>query len=46
VAQVGMAPRLHQHALARIDQDDREVSGRGPVTMLRVYCSCPGSRRR
>ena len=24
-----MAPRLRQHALARIDEDDRELGGRG-----------------
>ena len=26
----------------RVDEDDRQVRGGGPVTMLRVYCSWPG----
>ena len=29
LAQIGMPPRLHQHALARIDQDHGEIGGRG-----------------
>jgi hypothetical protein len=29
VRQVGVAPGLGQHALARVDQDDRQVGGRG-----------------
>ena len=29
VREIGVAPRLGQHALARVDQDDREIGGRG-----------------
>jgi hypothetical protein len=29
VREIGVAPRLGQHALARVDQDHREVGGRG-----------------
>ena len=37
-----VAARLLEHALARVDEDQREVGGRGAVTMLRVYCTWPG----
>jgi hypothetical protein len=37
-----VAPRLREHAVARVDQDDRQVAVEAPVTMLRVYCSWPG----
>ena len=35
--------RLREHALPRIDEDYGEVRVDAPVTMLRVYCSCPGA---
>ena len=33
---------LGEHALARVDEDDARSAVDAPVTMLRVYCSCPG----
>jgi len=34
--------RLRQHAIARVDQDDRQVGRGSSGCMLRVYCSWPG----
>ena len=40
--EIAVAAGLNQNALTCGDQDDREVCRGAPVTMLRVYCSCPG----
>ena len=37
-----MTARLHEHALARIDQQNRKIRVEAPVAMLRVNCSWPG----
>ena len=39
-----VAARLRDDAVARVDQQDRELRGAdAAVTMLRVYCSWPGA---
>jgi hypothetical protein len=38
----GVAAALLDEAALGVDEDEREVGGRGPVTMLRVYWMWPG----
>ena len=42
-ADVGMALGLLEHSLACVDQTIDSSAVEAPVTMLRVYCLCPGT---
>ena len=39
-------PGLLEHPLADVDEQHRASAVEAPVTMLRVYCTCPGQSAR